>query len=86
MLGILNKVNLPNVNTIKERMRMRTIDNLDSFKNKYKDLKIISLVNNNNSNIANINNLDGLLDNVFGCFVKEEKKNNMGVAASFSKE
>jgi hypothetical protein len=65
MLGILNKVNLPNVNTIKERMRMRTIDNLDSFKNKYRDLKIISLVNSNNSN-ANINNLDELLNNVLG--------------------
>jgi hypothetical protein len=50
MLTVLNKAYLPKINTIQERTKVQTWDNLDLFLNKFKNLNIIS----NNSNITNI--------------------------------
>ena len=53
MFSILNRAYLPKINTIKERT---LATNVDSFLDKYKDLKIIS-----NLNASSNNNLDKLL-------------------------
>jgi hypothetical protein len=45
MLSGLNKVHLPEINSIQERSKIDNYDNLDVFKNKYKDLKVLSNIN-----------------------------------------
>jgi hypothetical protein len=45
MLSGLNKVHLPEINSIQERSKIDNHDNLDVFKNKYKDLKVLSNIN-----------------------------------------
>jgi hypothetical protein len=42
MFGVLNRAHLPLINTIQERTKIQTQDNFDPFKNKYRDLKIVS--------------------------------------------
>ena len=54
MSRVLNRTHLPIVNTIQERTFVRKT--MDSYKNKYKDLKIISNLQN-----PKFNNLDSLL-------------------------
>lgn len=44
----LNKAYLPVVNTIKERTFIKGEKNLDFFRNKYRDLKILSNISNKN--------------------------------------
>lgn len=50
VLGTLNKAHLPVVNNIKERTFLKGEKNLDLFRNKYKDLKILSNMSDNNIN------------------------------------
>jgi hypothetical protein len=47
MLSVLNKAYLPKVNTIQERTKIQTWDNLDIFLNKYKNLNILSNIKKN---------------------------------------
>jgi hypothetical protein len=47
MLSVLNKAYLPKVNTIQERTKIQTWDNLDLFQNKYKNLNILSNIKKN---------------------------------------
>ena len=63
ILSVINKAYLPKTNTIKERTKIQTWDNLDSLLNKYKNLNIIS-------NIKGNYNTSNLLNNIF-----EENKN-----------
>jgi hypothetical protein len=58
MFSVLNRAHLPSINIIQERTRMQSQDNFDGFKNKYKDLKILSNINNQFS-------LSNLLNKVF---------------------
>ncbi len=53
MLSILKKAYLPKVNTIQERTKIHTWDNLDLFLNKYKNLNILSNIKKN-YNITNL--------------------------------
>lgn len=48
MLTIINKAYLPQVNTIQERMRVQSRDDIDPFLNKYRDLKVVSNINQGN--------------------------------------
>nr|QWS06177.1 ribosomal protein S3 [Clonostachys rogersoniana] len=58
MLAVINKAYLPKVNTIQERTKVQTWDNIDEFQNKYKDLKIISnLVSSTSTKKENISEL-----------------------------
>lgn len=52
MLSVLNKAYLPKVNTIQERTKVQTWDNLDVFQNKFKNLNVISNINNVHSSTA----------------------------------
>lgn len=45
MFSILNRAYLPNINTIKERSRIKGDQKMDLFQGKFKDLKIISNMN-----------------------------------------
>lgn len=58
MLSILNKAYLPKVNTIQERTKIHTLDNLDIFLSKYRNLNIISNIKKNYS-------ITSLLKNIF---------------------
>lgn len=53
MLSVLNKAYLPKVNTIQERTKVQTWDNLDIFQNKFKNLNVLSNIDNslNTSNL-----------------------------------
>ncbi len=55
MLSVLNKAYLPKVNTIQERTKVQTWDNLDIFQNNFKNLNVLS-------NISKTNNTSSLLD------------------------
>jgi hypothetical protein len=44
IFSVLNKANIPMVNTNYEKCRIRVQDKFDIFRNKYKDLKIISYI------------------------------------------
>ncbi len=57
MLSVINKAYLPKSNTIQERTKIQTWDNLDIFKNKYKNLNIISNIHNNKSISELLNNI-----------------------------
>nr|YP_008757715.1 small subunit ribosomal protein 3 [Fusarium circinatum]AFX93769.1 small subunit ribosomal protein 3 [Fusarium circinatum] len=56
MFSILNRAYLPNVNSIKERSRIKGDKKMDLFQGKFKDLKIIS--NMNASNIPALQELE----------------------------
>nr|QJQ35421.1 ribosomal protein S3 [Fusarium nygamai] len=56
MFSILNRAYLPNINTIKERSRIKGDKKMDLFQGKFKDLKIIS--NMNASNIPALQELE----------------------------
>lgn len=58
ILSVVNKAYLPKTNTIQERTKIQTWDNLDSLLNKYKNLNIIS-------NIKSNHNTSNLLNNIF---------------------
>lgn len=51
MFSILNRAYLPNINTIKERSRIKGDQKMDQFQGKFKDLKVISNMNNNLSKL-----------------------------------
>lgn len=53
VLSVLNKAYLPKVNTIRERTKVQTSDNLDIFLNKYKNLNILTNIKKN-YNITNL--------------------------------
>nr|QJQ35208.1 ribosomal protein S3 [Fusarium ramigenum] len=56
MFSILNRAYLPNINSIKERSRIKGDKKMDLFQGKFKDLKIIS--NMNASNIPALQELE----------------------------
>lgn len=53
ILTVLNKAYLPKVNTIQERTKVQTWDNLDLFLNKFKNLNILTNIKKN-YNITNL--------------------------------
>jgi hypothetical protein len=57
MKRIINKTMLPVDSKVQDKSKVQSFDKLDLFKNKYKDLKIISHVN--------ISNFSALLDTIF---------------------
>lgn len=57
MKRIINKTMLPVDSKVQDKSKVQSFDKLDLFKNKFKDLKIISHVNNNN--------FSALLDTIF---------------------
>jgi len=48
MKRIINKTMLPIDSKVQDKSKVQSFDKLDIFKNKYKDLKIISHINKNN--------------------------------------
>ena len=64
MLAVVNKAYLPKVNTIQERGKIETRDNLDIFLNKYKNLNIVSNIYAAQA-ISKNNNITNLLRNNF---------------------
>jgi hypothetical protein len=74
MNNILNKANIYQVNTIQERSRVQKWDKIDLFRNKYRDLKIIS----------HSNNLSKLLYSVYK--VKSKKDNKSNIYFNYSKK
>jgi hypothetical protein len=70
MLGILNRTILPIVNTISERSYSKYNKNWSVFKNKYKDLKVISNIKN-----TNLNNLLTTTHSLTTNISKDDKKN-----------
>jgi hypothetical protein len=69
MFSIINRAYLPVVNTIQEKTRLDSKDNFDSFKNKYRDLKILS-------NIHGKFSLSHLLNKIFITDTLSAKNNN----------
>lgn len=57
MRGILHKANIIKKNRIQERSKAQKYDKIDAFRNKYRDLKIVSHINQNG--------LSKLLNNIF---------------------
>lgn len=64
MFSILNRAYFPKVNTIQERTRLEGQDNFDIFRNKYKDLKIISHLHKNNESLKK-HNFSNFLQKIF---------------------
>ena len=58
MSRIINKTMLPVDSKVQDKSKVQGFDKLDIFKNKYKDLKIISHINKNNFSV--------LLNTIFG--------------------
>lgn len=80
MFSILNRAYLPNVNTIKERSKIKGDQKMDNFQGKFKDLKIISsfrLLSKLSSEAHMNNNLSKLLD---GAYPSNIKINNTSLA------
>lgn len=68
MFSILNRAYLPNINTIKERSKIKGDQKMDNFQGKFKDLKIISsfrLLSKLSSEAHMNNNLSKLLDGAY---------------------
>ena len=73
MFSILNRAYLPNINTIKERSKIKGDQKMDNFQGKFKDLKIISsfrLLSKLSSEAHMNNNLSKLLDGVYPSNIK----------------
>jgi hypothetical protein len=78
MLAVINKAYLPKVNTIQERTKIQTWDNIDEFQNKYKDLNILSnLVVSSKEASAKNENISELLTTVYNDSSASASSNNI---------
>lgn len=66
MSSLINKVKIPKKNTIQERSKAQKSDKIDLFRNKYRNLNIISHLNQSN--------LNNLLNNVYKIESQEQKE------------